>query len=94
MDHDGDSDFERRLLGLELRRPPSEWKALLLPKAMPPLFPGPFLAGVALCWAGTLGFFLATPLNEVLDAPVLPPSEPSLEREALLVWQPNDQNLR
>ncbi len=66
-----DSDFERQLLQMELRRPPAEWKALLLPP--PPLFPKPLLTGLALCWSASLGFMLAMPEEEDLGPPVMPP---------------------
>ncbi len=66
-----DSDFERQLLQVELRRPPAEWKALLLP--VPALFPKPLLIGLALCWSVSLGFMLAMPEEEDLGPPVMPP---------------------
>ncbi len=66
-----DNDFERQLLQMELRRPPSEWKALLLP--VPPLFPKPFLIGLAVCWTASLIFLLAMPEEEDLGPPVMPP---------------------
>ena len=76
MNSGGDSDFEQQLLGMELRRPPAEWKALLLPKPVPPLFPKPFLLGVAACWVASVVILISTPESEVPTSPVvLPPRE-------------------
>ena len=70
------SDFEQQLLGMELRRPPAEWKSLLLPKPVPPWFPKPLLIGLATCWAATAGFILATPEDGMRGMPLLLPEDP------------------
>lgn len=76
MNSDEDSDFEGRLRGLELRRPPEEWKAILLPKPVPPLFPKPLLIGLGICWAVTAGLYLTRPEDELKDQPlILPPGQ-------------------
>lgn len=68
-------DFERQLRGMELRRPPAEWKALLLPKPVPPLLPKPLLFGLAACWVLTGGLIVSTPEDPLKDQPLLlPPS--------------------
>ena len=85
MNPDDHDDFERQLLGLELRRPPAEWKALLLPKPVPPLFPKPLLLGVAACWAVVAGFILATPEDPMKGMPLLVPEAP--EAMPLLGYQ-------
>ena len=66
-------DFERQLRGMELRRPPAEWKALLLPKPVPPLLPKPVWFGLAACWVASAVLRLATPESEDLGPPILPP---------------------
>ena len=76
MNPDDHDDFERQLLGLELRRPPAEWKALLLPKPVPPLFPKPLLLGLAACWTVVVGFILATPEDPMKGLPLLVPETP------------------
>ncbi len=77
------SEFEAQLRGLELRRPPAEWKSLLLPKPPVPWFPKPFVIGLAICWAATVGLFLTIPPNEILSPPLnlplsLPPGNENL----------------
>lgn len=69
-------DFERQLRGMELRRPPAEWKALLLPKPLPPLLPKPLWFGLAACWALSAGFILSEPEDELRDQPLLLPPGP------------------
>jgi hypothetical protein len=76
MNSDSHDDFERQLLGLELRRPPQEWKALLLPKPVPPWLPWPLLPGLAACWAVVAGFILATPEDPMEGKPLLIPEAP------------------
>ena len=78
MNSGDDSEFERQLLQLELRRPPAEWKALLLPKPVPPLFPKPLLIGLATCWSIAAGFILATPEDGMRGKRLLIPEDPSL----------------
>ena len=74
MNSGDESDFERQLRGMELRRPPEEWKKLLLPKPVPPLFPKPLLIGLGACWAVTAGLYLTQPEDELKDQPlILPP---------------------
>jgi hypothetical protein len=76
MNSGDDSDFEGQLRGMELRRPPEEWKALLLPKPVPPLFPKPLLVGLAICWAATAALYLTKPEDELKDQPlILPPGQ-------------------
>ena len=71
-----DSDFEGQLRGIGLRRPPEEWKAFLLPKPVPPLFPKPLLIGLAACWAATAALYLTMPEDELKDQPlILPPGQ-------------------
>lgn len=84
---DSYDDFERRLLGLELRRPPAEWKRLLLPTPIPPLFPKPWRAGLIACWSASIGFIIATPESEDLGPPVLPPSPQVLQWDHPLAYQ-------
>ena len=76
MIRDDDSDFEGHLRGIGLRRPPEEWKATLLPKPVPPLFPKPLLIGLGICWAVTAAFHLTMPEDELKDQPlILPPGQ-------------------
>ena len=88
MNGSGDSDFEQQLLGMELRRPPAEWKALLLSKPVPPLFPKPVLLGVAACWVASLAILISTPEDEDLGPPVLPPSGAPAPWDNALAYQP------
>lgn len=69
-------DFERQLRGMELRCPPAEWKALLLPKPVPPWFPKPLIVALAVSWTVTAGFILATPEDEMRGMPLLLPEDP------------------
>jgi hypothetical protein len=89
MKEDGHGDFEQQLLGLELRRPPAEWKALLLPKPVPPLFPKPLLLFCAVCWATAAVFMIATPESEDLGPPVFPPSQQATAWDNALAYQPD-----
>lgn len=84
--HSGDdiSEFEAQLRGLELRRPPAEWKSLLLPKPVAPWFPKPFVIGLAICWAATTGLLLTIPPNEILSPPLSLPLGPPPATEILL----------
>ena len=75
MNDGNDGDFEQQLLGLELRRPPAEWKALILPKPVPPLIPKPLLLFCAACIAASIGFRIATPDSKIPGPVILPPSE-------------------
>ena len=84
MNSGDEIDFEAQLRGLELRRPPAEWKSLLLPKLPVPWLPKPFLAGLAICWAATAGLLLTIPPNEILSPPLSMPSSPPSETEFLL----------
>ncbi len=70
---DDDNDFEQQLIGMELRRPPAEWKSLLLPKPVPPWIPKPLLIGLATCWAVTAGCIVTTPEDKLRDQPLLLP---------------------
>jgi hypothetical protein len=90
---DDDSDFEQQLLGMELRRPPAEWKSLLLPMLVPPWFPKPLLIGLATCWTGIAGFVLTTPRDESPEVPVFVPAPPS-DDSILLSYQPPHDSLR
>lgn len=74
MNNGHDDSFEKQLRSMELRRPPAEWKSLLLPKLPPPLFPKPFLLGLTACWAVIGGFILATPSKEDSGPPILLPA--------------------
>ena len=78
------SEFEAQLRGLELRRPPAEWKSLLLPKPPVPWFPKPFIIGLTICWAATAGLLLTVPPNEILSPPLNQPFSPPSETEFLL----------
>ena len=69
-----DNDFERQLRGIGLRRPPEEWKALLLPTPVPPLFPKPLLIGLAICWTATGSLYLTMPEDELKDQPLILPA--------------------
>lgn len=84
-------DFEKQLLGLELRRPPTEWKALLLPIPVPPLFTKPWLLGIGGCWVAAAAFVIATPESEDLGPPVLPPSQPDFSWDYALAYQPGTE---
>jgi hypothetical protein len=75
MNSSGDSDFERLLRGIDLRRPPEAWKACLLPKPVLPIFPKPLLIGLASCWMIAGVFFLNTPEDEIRAAPLLLPED-------------------
>jgi hypothetical protein len=76
MNSGDDSDFVGQLRGIELRRPPEEWKGILLPKPVPPLFPKPLLIGLGVCWAATAGLYLTQPEDELKDQPlILPPGQ-------------------
>lgn len=77
-------DFERHLRGMELRRPPAEWKALLLPRPVPPLFPKPLLFGLAACWIASAGFWFSMPPEEDFGPSIFPPAKgPSAWRNTL-----------
>jgi hypothetical protein len=92
MNSSGDSDFERELLGLELRRPPAEWKALLVPKPVPPLFPKPFLLGLGACWVASAVIFFSTPETELPGPPVLlPPRGLPESMDNALAYQPENE---
>lgn len=78
------SEFEAQLRGLELRRPPAEWKSLLLTKLPVQWFPKPFLIGLAAVWAAAAGLHLAIPPNEILSPPLNLPVSPPSETEFLL----------
>lgn len=67
-------DFENQLRAMELRRPPAEWRALLVPR--PVWLPMPLAIGLASCWVATAGFMLATPRDEAPDFPPLPEGAP------------------
>jgi hypothetical protein len=84
--HSGDdiSEFEAQLRGLELRRPPAEWKALFLPKPVSPWFPKPFIIGLTICWTVTAGLLLTIPPNEILSPPLNLPLGRPPETEILL----------
>jgi hypothetical protein len=84
MNPGDDTDFETQLRQLELRRPPAEWKSLLLPKPVAPWFPKPFLIGLTTIWAATAGFLLTTPENEDLGPPLNLPAGPLPGNEFLL----------
>jgi len=76
---DDNSDFERQLRGMELRRPPAGWKALLLPEPKSVVwFPKPFLIGLAACWAVTAGFLVTKPEDALRSQPLLLPVYPSI----------------
>lgn len=88
MSNGDDSDFEQQLLGMELRRPPAEWKALLLPKPVPPLFPKPFLLGLAACWVASAVVFFSKPETKLPGPPVLlPPRETPDLMDKTLAYQ-------
>jgi hypothetical protein len=92
MNSGDDSDFERQLLGLELRRPPAEWKAVLLPKSVPPLFPKPFLLGLGGCWVASAVIFFSTPETKLPGPPVLlPPREAPELMDGTLAYQPENK---
>lgn len=73
---DIDLDFERQLRQIELRRPPAEWKALLLPVTAPVWFSKPLLAGLVVCWGATAALILTTPEEGPPQPPVTLPVEP------------------
>lgn len=81
-------DFERQLRGMELRRPPAEWKALLLPKPVPPLFPKPVWFGLAACWVVSAGFWFSMPPKEDLGPSIFPPAKDSAAWQGALAYQP------
>ncbi len=72
------SEFEDLLRGMALRQPPADWKPLLLPKPPVPLLSKPLWFGLGACWAVILGFYLATPEEQELGPPVLPPTGPGM----------------
>ena len=84
MNSGNDIDFEAQLRGLEPRRPPAEWKFLLLPKPVIPWLPKPLLIGLSVCWTATVGLLLTQPENEFLGPPLNLPLSPSPETEILL----------
>lgn len=73
MNPDEHGDLEQQLLGLELRRPPEAWKALLLPKPVPPLFPKPLLVLCAACVVASIVLRIATPESKIPGPAILPP---------------------
>lgn len=85
-----DDDFERQLLDLELRRPPAEWKSLLLPKPVPPLLPKPLLLLCAAWVVASIGFRFATPESKIPGPAVVPPSVES-ETWELALATPNER---
>lgn len=85
-----DTDFETQLRQLELRRPPAEWKSLLLPKPVVPWFPKPFVIGLTTCWAAALGFILTTPEDEDLGPPIILPMEQALPEGWMLGFNKSD----
>ncbi|MEK7949259.1 hypothetical protein [Luteolibacter soli] len=89
MNPDDLGDFEQQLLGMELRRPPAEWKAFLLPKPVPPLLPKPLLIFCAASWAATIGFIITKPESEDLGPPILPPSQQATSWNNALAYQPD-----
>ena len=84
MNSGDEIDFEAQLRGLELRRPPAEWKSLLLPKPVSPWFPKPFIIGLTICWAVATGLLLTIPPNEILSPPLSLPLGPPPDTEILL----------
>ncbi len=71
---DDTAALEAELREMTLRRPPAEWKQLLLaPVALPPVpvpwLPKPFVIFLAGCWLATGGFWLATPENDPIEVP-------------------------
>jgi hypothetical protein len=89
-----DTDFETQLRQLELRRPPAEWKSLLLPKPVVPWFPKPLVIALTTCWATTAGFLLTTPENEILSPPLNLPAGPRPGDEILLGFNPPEDFIR
>lgn len=84
--NDGEErEFEDLLSEIVMRRPPVEWKAMLLPKAVPPLIPKALWLGLGGCWAATAVFLMTTSASEDLGPPVAPPSmAPSFVENALV----------
>lgn len=76
MNSGDDSEFERQLRGIEPRRPPAEWKALLLPNPAVPWFPKPLAISLGICWAAAAGLLLTTPEDEKLVPPLIMPFDP------------------
>lgn len=89
-----DIDFEAQLRQLELRRPPAEWKSLLLPIPVAPWFPKPFLIGLTTCWAATAGFILTKPENEILSPPIHLPFVPPPGNDFLLGFNSTEDLIR
>lgn len=80
---DDNHDFERELLEMELRRPPAEWKALVLPTPVMPWFSKPFLIFHGCAWAVIGGLILTTPKNEIPGPPLILPPPPPLPPDLL-----------
>ncbi len=84
LNSDDDTQFERQLLEMELRPPPAEWRALLLPKPIPPWFPGALVKPLAACWILIGILYLATPETENPDPPTSIMIPQSIPPEILL----------
>jgi hypothetical protein len=67
-------DLENQLRGMALRRPPAEWRSLLVPG--PAWFPKPLALGLGSAWLAATGFVLATPREEVPDFKGMPEGVP------------------
>ncbi len=97
MNH-GNDDLEAELRALQMRRPPAEWKAILLAPASPPppvpWLPKPLTIFLTGCWLTAGGLWLATPDIPDSGAPkmVLPP--PSDTEEFLLGYNPPGDLMR
>lgn len=85
--------LEAELREMAMRRPPAEWKQLLLAPAVQPPFPvpwlpKPFVVFLAGCWVAAGGFWLATPENDYIEAPHPLPPLPVEAGDFLLGYNP------
>lgn len=94
MNHDDEiTALEAELRGMAMRRPPAEWKQLLLAPVTPPLPPAPWFPKSLVilltgCWLAAAGFWLATPEDNYRAAPQIIAEPPVEAGNFLLGFNP------